>query len=185
MSNLVEKTIRSKQIFQGRIISLQVDEVELPNGKTSFREIVKHPGAVAVLPFTREGKLVLVRQFRKALEKEIFEIPAGKLEANEPPEVCARRELEEETGYISSQLTLLTSFYTSPGFANEYVYLYEARELTKGDRELDQDEFLEVVEVSLEEAERLVEERKIDDAKTMYAVLYWKYQELKQALEDK
>lgn len=185
MSNLIEKTINTKQIFQGSIISVQVDEVELPNGQTSKREIVKHPGAVAILPFTAEGKLILVRQFRKALEKEIYEIPAGKLEENELPEVCAKRELEEETGYTCSQLTLLTSFYTSPGFANEYIYLYEASKLSTGHRQLDQDEFMEVVEVSLEEAERLVAEQKIDDAKTMYAVLYWKFRHLQQALEQK
>ncbi|MGP7816150.1 NUDIX hydrolase [Niallia sp. 01092] len=180
--NLQEKTIRSEKIFDGRIITVQVDEVELPNGKTSTRELVKHPGAVAVIAVTDEEKLVLVEQFRKPLEKEIVEIPAGKLEKGEDPAVCAKRELEEETGYGCKSLELLTSFYTSPGFADEIVHLYIAKGLHKIEDAagLDEDEFVNLMEVSLEEAQELVKNQRIFDAKTMYAV---QYMQLVQALK--
>jgi ADP-ribose pyrophosphatase len=125
--NLEEKTIKTEKIFEGRIITVQVDEVELPNGKTSTRELVKHPGAVAVIAVTDEEKIVMVEQYRKPLEKEIVEIPAGKLEKGEDPAECAKRELEEETGYGCTNLELLTSFYTSPGFADELVHVYLAK----------------------------------------------------------
>lgn len=175
MRDLTEKTKATTHIFKGRIISLQVDEVELPNGQLSQREIVKHPGAVAIIPFTADGRMVLVRQFRKALEKVIYEIPAGKLEKGESPEQCARRELEEETGYSSSDMNLVTSFYTSPGFANEYIYIFEAKHLTKGSFQPDHDEFVEVIEITPDEGKKLLEEKKIDDAKTVYALLYWQH----------
>ena len=116
MSSLEEKTIKSEEVFSGKIISLHIEDVELPNGKHSKREIIKHPGAVAILPITDDNKIVMVEQFRKALERTIVEIPAGKLEKGEEPALCARRELEEETGYECESLEWLISFYTSPGF---------------------------------------------------------------------
>jgi ADP-ribose pyrophosphatase len=183
MSNLKEKTINSRSIFSGKVISLQVDEVELPNGKTSQREIVKHPGAVAIIPFTQDDKIVVVRQFRKPLEKEIFEIPAGKLEPGEEPGHCALRELEEETGYITKNLTLVTSFYTSPGFADELIYIYEANELEEGKFQPDEDEFVEKLHITLEEGLRLLEDEKIHDAKTVFALQYWQNKKIKIQLE--
>jgi ADP-ribose pyrophosphatase len=179
MSRLEEKTIKSDHIFSGRVISLQVDEVELPNGKTSKREIIKHPGAVAILPITNDGKIVMVEQFRKALERTIVEIPAGKLEKGENPLECARRELEEETGYVCEKLDWLISFYTSPGFADEIVHLYVATGLSKKEdaAQLDEDEFVNIVELSLSEATQYVEEKKIYDAKTAYAVQYLQLKE--------
>lgn len=175
MENLEEKTISTKEIFKGRIISLQVDEVLLPNGNTSTREIIKHPGAVAVIAITEDDKLVVVEQYRKAFEKAIIEIPAGKLEKDEDPAVCARRELEEETGYGCKDLEHITSFYTSPGFADELVHIYLAKGLYKKEDAagLDEDEFVNLMEISLEEALDLMKEQKILDAKTMYAVQYW------------
>src|SRR5437762_14046140 len=116
LSRLEEKTIQTKEIYSGKVVSLQLQEVELPNGKMAKREIIKHPGAVAIIAITDENKIVMVEQFRKALEKIIVEIPAGKLEKGEEPADCARRELEEETGYECRNLELLVSFYTSPGF---------------------------------------------------------------------
>lgn len=179
MSHLEEKTIHSEQIFTGKVISLQVDEVELPNGKTSKREIIKHPGAVAVLPITDDNKIVMVEQYRKALEKEIVEIPAGKLEKGEDPAVCAKRELEEETSYECENLELLISFYTSPGFANEIIHLYKATGLKKKEdaAALDEDEFVNLIELSLDEAEQYMKDQRIFDAKTAYAVQYLKLQE--------
>lgn len=179
MSHLEEKTIHSEQIFTGKVISLQVDEVVLPNGKTSKREIIKHPGAVAVLAITDDNKIVMVEQYRKALEKEIVEIPAGKLEKGEDPAVCAKRELEEETSYECENLELLISFYTSPGFADEIIHLYKATGLKKKEdaAALDEDEFVNLIELSLDEAEQYMKDKKIYDAKTAYAVQYLQLQE--------
>lgn len=179
MNNLEEKTIHSEEIFSGKIISLHLQDVELPNGKQSKREIIKHPGAVAVLAITDDNKIVMVEQYRKALERAIVEIPAGKLEGGEEPELCARRELEEETGYACESLELLISFYTSPGFADEIVHLYVAKGLTKMEDSaaLDEDEFVNLEEITLDEAIQYVKEQKIYDAKTAYAVQYLQLQE--------
>jgi len=178
-SSFEEKTIKSEKIFSGRIISLQVDDVELPNGKHSKRELIKHPGAVAVIAITNDGKIVMVEQYRKALERDVVEIPAGKLEKGEEPSLCAKRELEEETGYVCKSLDWLISFYTSPGFADELVHLYVARGLEKKEdaAPTDEDEFVTLVELTLEEALEYIEERKIYDAKTAYAVQYLQLQE--------
>ncbi|PGZ99363.1 ADP-ribose pyrophosphatase [Bacillus pseudomycoides] len=174
MSNLEERTIATEPIFDGRIIKVRVDEVVLPNGEKSKREIVKHPGAVAIIAITDDEKIVLVEQYRKAMEKVLVEIPAGKLEQGEKPEATAIRELEEETGYICDNMELITSFYTSPGFADEIVYVYEATGLKKKEdkADLDEDEFVELMEVSLEEALQLIKEQRIHDAKTMFAIQY-------------
>ncbi|MCY8203393.1 MULTISPECIES: ADP-ribose pyrophosphatase [unclassified Bacillus (in: firmicutes)] len=182
MKPLEEKTIAKEQIFSGKVIDLFVEDVELPNGKTSKREIVKHPGAVAVLALTDEGKIIMVKQFRKPLERTIVEIPAGKLEKGEEPEYTALRELEEETGYTAKKLTKITAFYTSPGFADEIVHVFLAEELSvlEEKRELDEDEFVEVMEVTLEDALKLVESREVYDAKTAYAI---QYLQLKEALQ--
>jgi ADP-ribose pyrophosphatase len=179
MSTLEEKTLHSEEIFSGKVISLHLYDVELPNGKQSKREIVKHPGAVAILALTPENKIIMVEQYRKALERAIVEIPAGKLEKGEDPSECALRELEEETGYVCENLELLTSFYTSPGFADELVYVYLAKGLTKKEnsRALDEDEFVKLEELTLSEALRYIKEQKIYDAKTIYAVQYLQLQE--------
>ncbi|GIN60657.1 ADP-ribose pyrophosphatase [Robertmurraya siralis] len=179
MKSLEEKTIKTEPIFSGRIIRLQVDEVELPNGNTSTREIVKHPGAVAVIPITSDNKIVMVEQYRKPMEKVLVEIPAGKLEKGEEPAYTAVRELEEETGYESQSLEWLISFYTSPGFADEIVHLYVAKGLVKKENaaSLDEDEFVNVLEVTLEEAIEFVREQRVYDAKTAYAIQYLQLQE--------
>ncbi len=174
MDHLKETTLTSKEIYKGRIIDLYLEEVELPNGHTSTREIVRHPGAVAVVAITPENKLLMVEQYRKPLGRTIVEIPAGKLEKGEEPITTARRELEEETGYTSTKLKPLISFYTSPGFADELVHLFIAENLEKLSEaaELDEDEFVEVLEVTLEEAQEMIQNRRIYDAKTAYAVQY-------------
>ncbi|WP_459499604.1 NUDIX hydrolase [Bacillus sp. C1] len=178
MSNLAERTVATESIFDGKVIKVRIDDVVLPNGEMSKREIVNHPGAVAIIAVTDEGKIVLVEQYRKALEKEIVEIPAGKLEPGEKPEVTALRELEEETGYVCDKMEFITSFYTSPGFADEILYVYKATGLKKKENKaaLDEDEFVELMEVSLEEAIELMNNQRIHDAKTMFAVQYLQLQ---------
>ncbi|MDR0138506.1 NUDIX hydrolase [Metabacillus idriensis] len=182
MNHLKETTKSSEKLFSGRIIDLYLEEVELPNGKTSTREIIKHPGAVAVIAITKENKIVMVQQYRKAMERVLVEIPAGKLEKGELPEVTAKRELEEETGYTTDSLQPLISFYTSPGFADELVHLYftEDLQILTEKAELDEDEFVDVLEVTLEEAQQMIDDQRIFDAKTAYAV---QYLQLKLALQ--
>lgn len=174
LNKFEEKTIHSQEIFNGKIIKLQVDEVKLPNGKMAKREIVKHPGAVGIIPITSDGKILMVEQFRKPLERSLLEIPAGKLEQGEEPDITAARELEEETGFRANQLDYLTSFYTAPGFSDEVIHLYIATDLEKVENPLpgDEDEFVDLLEVDLESAATFVDEKRIYDAKTAYAVLY-------------
>lgn len=174
MKKFEEKTLASESIYKGRIISLQVDDVELPNGEKGKRELVMHPGAVAIIAITQDNKIVMVEQYRKALERSIIEIPAGKLELGEEPIVTATRELEEETGYVSETMDHIVSFYTSPGFANELLHVFVAKGLKKKENAApcDEDEFVEVLEISLEEAQKYIKEHKIYDAKTVYAVQY-------------
>lgn len=168
-----EETIKTEPIFDGRMITLQVDTVAMPDGRTATREIVKHPGAAAVMGLL-DGKLLVVEQFRKPLEKFQIEIPAGKLDPNEDPFEAAARELEEETGYRSDKLRLVSSFYTSPGFADEKLYLYFAEDLQQGEQKPDEDEFLQVEAITLDEAEAYIAEGRISDAKTILAVYAWK-----------
>ncbi|GIP37560.1 ADP-ribose diphosphatase [Paenibacillus sp. J31TS4] len=167
-----EKTIKTDTIFEGRIITVQVEEVELPNGSVSTREIVRHPGAVCVLAL-KGDRMLVVEQYRKALGRSQVEIPAGKLEPGEDPEAAIRRELEEETGYSCVQLRRLHSFYTSPGFADELIHLYLAEDLKAGEARPDEDEFLEVEELTFDEAKRYIAEGRISDAKTIMAVYAW------------
>lgn len=169
-----EKTITTTPIFSGRVIDLVVKDVELPNGKMSKREIIKHPGAVAVIAITEEKKILLINQFRKPLDKMIVEIPAGKLEKGEDPLECGKRELEEETGYKSNNLEFVMSFYTSPGFADEIIYIYFTDKIELGEINRDEDEFIDVIEVTLPEAEQLIEDQIIHDAKTVFAIQYLK-----------
>src|SRR5699024_5038629 len=180
MQQFEEKTIATKPIYDGNIISLQVDDVRLPNGQEAKRELVKHPGAVAIIPVTDDGKLIMVKQFRKALEKTIIEIPAGRIEPNEDPKRTAIRELEEETGYGTKHMTYLQSFATSPGVADEIIHVYVAKDLFKIDNPADgdEDEFIDLLTVTIEEAEALVASGDIYDAKTAFAILYAKHEQL-------
>lgn len=176
MNKFTEKTLQTKEIFSGNIISVQVDDVLLPDGNESTREIVKHPGAVAIIAITDDDKIIFVEQYRKPLERSLIEIPAGKLEPNEQPEITALRELEEETGYTTKKLDYITSFYTSPGFADEIMHIYYTNSITRLENpaELDDDEFVEVHYLTFDEAEQLIFEQKIYDAKTVYALMYLK-----------
>ena len=172
-----EVTLSTKPIFQGKIISLQVDEVRLPGGATATREIVRHPGAVAVLAL-RDNKMVVVEQYRKPLGKNQVEIPAGKLDAGEEPVAAARRELEEETGYRCGELKPIASFYTSPGFADELIHLFAAEQLESGNPNLDEDEYLDCFAVTLDEAKELIRQGRMSDSKTITAVYAWQLYQL-------
>lgn len=169
----VEKTISSQSLFTGRVISLQVDTVELPNGKDATREIIRHPGAAAVIALI-DNKLLVVEQYRKPLERFQIEIPAGKLDPNEDPMTAAARELEEETGYRAENLVLYNAFATSPGFADEVIYVYFTDQVVAGEQRLDEDEYLNVSAITMEEADAYIAEGRICDAKTLVAVLAWK-----------
>lgn len=172
-----EVTTSSEMIFKGKIISLQVDQVTLPNGGTASREIVKHPGAVAVIPLLGD-KMIVVEQYRKPLEKSQVEIPAGKLDSGEEPLKAALRELEEETGYRTDNIRLVSSFYTSPGFADEIIHMYIAEDLVKGTANLDEDEFLDCEAITLEQAQQYMRDGLISDAKTIMAVYAWQLYKL-------
>lgn len=165
-----EKTMKSDKIYDGKILKLKVDTVEMPDKKYSKREIIEHPGAVAMIPITEEGNILLVRQYRKAVEDFLLEIPAGKLEVNEEPKETATRELKEEIGMDPKKLTYLSEFYSSPGYCDEKIHLFLAEDLEEGDFEKEEGEFLEVVEYSIEELIKMVSMGDIVDSKTIIGI---------------
>lgn len=166
-----EKTLSSKEIFSGKIVNLRVDKVQLPNGKVSTREIIQHPGAVAIVALTQEGDVLMVKQYRKAPESALLEIPAGKLEENEAKEDCAQRELMEETGYYANDIEYVTSFYTSPGFTNELIHLFFAKNIMPRKMQGDEDEYIELKYIPLKNAISKIYEGEIKDSKTITGLL--------------
>lgn len=157
----------TKNIYTGIVVNLNVDTVILPNGITVDLEVVRHPGAAAVVPLKDDGTVILIKQFRHAAGGFIYEIPAGKLHPGEDPKVCASRELEEEVGYRAGSLELLSSIFTAPGFTDEVIHIYKATELTIGRQQLDRDEILDVIEMPLAEAIGMIEAGEIRDAKSI------------------
>ena len=166
-----EKTISSDKLYNGKVINLRVDTVEIPNQGYQKREIVEHGGAVGIVAITEDNEVVLVKQFRKPIEKVIWEIPAGKLEIGENPKDCAIRELQEETGYTAQNIKLIHKFFTSSGFSNEKIYIYLATGLIEGEDKLDDDEFLDVYKLQMEEAYDMVVKNEIEDSKTAIGLL--------------
>lgn len=170
--DFTETTLESRDVFNGRVIKVRVDRVRLPGGRESEREIVEHVGAVAVVPVDAQGRVYLVRQYRKALEQLLLEIPAGKLEPGEDPLECARRELVEEIGFYPEQMHKLAHYYSSPGFSDERIHMYLATELVpQGIAGGDGEELLEVVSLSLADALAKVALQEIDDGKTIAGLL--------------
>ena len=170
--SMEEKTISSELIFDGKVIHLHVDKILLPNGNTSIREYCTHNGAVCVIPITSDGKVICVRQYRYAIGKSILEIPAGKLDSvDENPDDAVRRELREETGAISKKITYLGLYYGSPALLSEKIYMYLAEDLSFGDCDPDEDEFLEIIKIPLDELVTMVLNGEIEDGKTQSAVL--------------
>ena len=170
--DLIEKKVKSESIFDGVLLHVKRDTVELPNGKEATREWIKHPGASSVIPILPDGRIILVRQYRYPIGEVTLEVPAGKLDApDEDPLVCAERELSEETGYTAARITKLTTIATTVGFSNEKIHLYAAEGLTPGKQHTDEDEFINVVKVPLEEAVAMTRDGRIVDAKSVISIL--------------
>jgi len=166
----MERTISWRLLHEGRHFSFLQDEVELPNGLKTYRDIVRHPGAVAIVPVLPDGRIVLVRQYRYAAGKPLLEIPAGTLEEGEDPLECARRELIEETGYEASELTAILSCYMAPGYSNEVIHFFEAGGLREVGMSPEEDESIEVEVSEIGEIIRMIEENIIEDAKTIIGI---------------
>ena len=173
--DLTEKTLSTEKIYDGVIIHVRRDKVLLPNGHTSTREIVEHPGGVGILALEADGTVLLVRQYRYAFGRTLLEIPAGKREPGEEPFVTARRELREETGAVAESWTPLGSLIASPGCYDEVLHLYLARGLTFGDTHPDEDEFLSVRRIPFQELVQRCLSGEIQDGKTVTAVLKAKF----------
>lgn len=167
----IEKTMKSEKVYEGKILNLRIDTVELPDKKYSKREIVEHPGAVSIIPINENNEVYLVKQYRKAIDKEILEIPAGKIEIGEEPKDCAIRELKEETGLEAESIDYMFEFYTSPGFSNEKMYLFIAKGLIKGEATPDTDEYIDIEKIHLDELINMVKNGQISDSKTLVGIL--------------
>ena len=167
MKKLKEKEISSKTVFKGKFLTVKQDSVLLPNGEIGTREWIKHPGAACCVPILPNGDIVLIKQYRYSLKREMIELPAGKRNKNESFEECARRELEEEIGYKTNKLTFLTEIHPAIGFTNEKINLYLAEGLVKTKMNLDKDEFLELKPTKLHDAIEMVWDGTITDVKTI------------------
>lgn len=165
-----EKTLNSQVVYDGKVIKVLKDDIEIANGQKSFREIVRHSGGVVVLAI-REDKILFVKQFRYPMKEVISELPAGKLEYGEDPFEAAKRELEEETGYCAKKWTDLGFVYTSPGYSDEKLYLYKAENLYFTQCNPDEGEILEPLEIKIDDALKMIKNGKINDAKTLCAFL--------------
>jgi ADP-ribose pyrophosphatase len=170
----MEKTLSSLLLHEGRNFDFLVDKVELPNGHVTQRDIVRHPGAVAIVPLLGDGRVVLIRQFRYAAGKTILEIPAGTLELGEPPLECAVRELREETGYAAKELEPLLSCFMAPGYSDEVIHFFVARGLSVVGDDPEDDEEITLEFHLLEEVRRMIAENVIEDAKTIVGILTMK-----------
>lgn len=175
-SKIQEDTVDTKRIYEGKIVNLRVDTVKLPDGRTSTREVVEHSAAVAIIPLLDQNRIVMVRQYRYPIGRVTLEIPAGKVDRDEEIIECARRELEEETGYVGASFQKILSFYTTPGFSDEIIHIFIARGLSRTAAHPDEDEFIQTETVTLDEAIRMVKNGVICDAKTTAALLFLKIQ---------
>lgn len=168
-----EKRISGNLVYRGRIINLRVDNVELPNGSRTMREVVEHAPAVGIIAEAENGDLFLVRQYRYPAGEFLLEIPAGIIEEGEKPVETAKRELQEEVGFDPVELREVMRFYTSPGFSNEMMVVFHARYLVPSAKERDPDEFLDVVRVTIAELRAAVETGRIKDSKTLVSALWY------------
>lgn len=176
-SRYYEEVVASKRMFGGKIFDVDVEQVILPNGVPAIRELVRHHGAVGIIPFTADGKMVFVRQWREPMEQETLEVPAGKIDQDEGSDLkeVALREMNEELGMTTDHLDEVTSFYSSPGYSDEKITMFRADNLkeVENKRPLDPDEFLNVEKLTLDEAKEQIKAGVICDAKSIYSVTYW------------
>ena len=167
------ETLSSRRGFDGAWVHVRVDDVRLPTGRIRTREVVEHPGSVAIVGVTNDGNVLLLRQSHHAIGRTLLGIPAGTLEPGETPEACARRELEEETGYRAGHLTQLASYYTSPGYSNERLTIFHANDCEPAGGEIDPDELIRVTMMPVTDVSRLLEPGpdQVQDAKTLIGLL--------------
>lgn len=168
---MIEKILSTERIYSGRVVNLEVSEVELPDGKHQKREIIRHAGASAVVALDDDNRLLLVRQYRVAADKVMLEIPAGLLNPAEDPMAAAVREFQEETGYKPTNIQSIGGFHTAPGYTTEFIHLYFATDLVESRLTGDADEFIEVERLTFDEAIALINKGEITDAKTIIALL--------------
>lgn len=166
-----EKIIATQRIYSGRIVTLDVCDVELPDGQRQIREIIRHPGAVAIIALDDQNRLLLVRQYRSASAEVMTEIPAGLLDEGEKPVEAASRELQEETGYKPGKIESLGGLYTAPGYTAEYIHLFVATHLIESRLPADDDEFIELHRATLDEALAMIDRGEITDSKTIIGLL--------------
>ena len=169
--SLFETVLASERIYEGRLINLRVDQIRTAAGVESVREIVEHPGAIALIALDEGGRVLLVKQYRHAVRAVTLEIPAGTLEPGEEPLAAAQRELREETGYRAGQLDRLGGIYTAPGFSTEYIHFYLATQLTPDRLAMDDDEVIDLIRLPLSEAVDLIRAGQIDDGKSVSGLL--------------
>lgn len=169
--DLTEKPISQEYIFKGKIVKLRVDDALLPNGSTAKREVIEHPGGVCIAPLTDEGDLIFVEQYRYPYSEVVLELPAGKLEYGEDPFEAGKRELSEETGAEATEYASLGKLYPTPGYCGEIIHLYLAKHLSFKEQHPDEDEFLQVRRIPLEEAFQMVMRNEIPDSKTQVAIM--------------
>ncbi|MEI8218751.1 MAG: NUDIX hydrolase [Elusimicrobiota bacterium] len=170
---MIEKISACRRVYTGRAVNFSVDTIVLPDGKKATREFMEHPGAVAVIPFIDEKHIVLVRQYRYPVKEVTWELPAGKIDPGEKIQVCVKRELEEETGYVAARIRKLVSFWPTPAFSDEVLHIFAAHGLTERNKCPDEDEFIEHKIVSLTQALSWIKTGKIRDSKTIIGLLYW------------
>ena len=172
MTELKESTVSSEKVYDGTFLDVRKDVVSLPDGKTSTREWINHPGAACIIPIMPDGKLGLIKQYRYPVQSTMIELPAGKLDMGEKPEVCAIRELKEETGYLADKLTFVTKIHPAIGFANEEMWIFLAENLIESQKNTDHDEFVELMPTSIEAALHMVWDGTITDVKTIIGILW-------------
>ena len=172
MSELKESTISSKKVYEGSFLDVRKDIVNLPDGNTSTREWINHPGAACIIPVLSDGRLALIKQYRYPVKSIMIELPAGKLEPGEDPEECAVRELEEEIGYSAGKLTFVSKIHPAIGFANEEMWIFLAENLIKSQKNTDRDEFVELIPTSIKDSVKMVWNGTITDVKTIIGILW-------------
>ncbi len=165
------KTVGSKKIFEGKVFELRQDEVRLPDGKTVALDIITHRGAVTILPVDEQGQIWFIRQYRHAAGRILLELPAGSIEEDEGPEICAHREIREEIGMGARQLKELGGFFLAPGYSTEFLHIYLARDLYHAPLEQDEGEMIEIEKIPVAQAYQLAENGQISDAKTLASLL--------------